>query len=236
VRANGHLGLGNSLFQLGWKGLADETYPADPAALPNLGRFDTLVKKALAKLRESEAAEDTDTGNFVSIEALITNWADAVRHYDSALAQSPAEPVARQNREMTMTYLKRLKELLEEEKQAAEQAMPQPGEGQPQAGDGDKEGDKEGDKDGKSKKPGDNDGDGGKEPKDGNGNEGDKDKDGKNGKKPDKDKKDGEKKDGGNPNESPQERAHRILKENADPEKGPLAPGRREFRNAEKDW
>jgi Ca-activated chloride channel family protein len=234
VRANGHLGLGNSLFQLGWKGLADEAYPADPATLPDIGQFDALVKKALAKLRESEAAEDTDTGNFVMIESLITNWADAVRHYNSALSLSTADPVARQNREMTMTYLKRLEELLKEEKQAAEQAMPQPepGEGQPGDGDCDKEGGN-----GKPKKSGEP-GNGNKDPKDGKGEEGDKDKDqdGKNGKKPDKDKKDGEKKDGGDPNESPQERAHRILKENADPEKGPITPGRREFRNAEKDW
>lgn len=236
VRANGHLGLGNSLFQLGWKGLADETYPAAPAELPDTEQFDKLVKNALAKLREAEAAEDADTGNFVMIESLITNWADAVKHYNSALSQAPADPVARQNREMTMTYLKRLEELLEEEKQATEQALPQPGEGEP--GDGEPQegdGDKEGDKDGKGK-PGDQDKEGGKEPKDGKGNEGDKDKDGKNGKKPDKDNKDGDKKDGENPNESPQERAHRILKENADPEKGPVTPGRREFRNAEKDW
>ena len=49
------------------------------------------------------------------------------------------------------------------------------------------------------------------------------------------DKKDGDK-GGDNPNESPKERAHRILKENADLEKGPLSPGHREYGNAQKDW
>ena len=84
------------------------------------------------------------------------------------------------------------------------------------------------------KQPGDK-GEGDKDPEDGSGDEGEKDKDGKKGKDQDKDKKDGDK-EGENPNESPQESAHRILKENADLEKGPLTPGRREFRDASKDW
>ena len=75
-------------------------------------------------------------------------------------------------------------------------------------------------------------GKGDKEPKDGSGDEGDKDKDGKKGKE--KNDTDG---DGGeDPNESPEDRARRILKDNADLETGPLSPGRREFRDAKKDW
>lgn len=235
VQAQGHLGMGNSLFQLGWKGLSGENYPADPASVPDLNRFDTIVKEALAKLRESEAPEEGDAGGYVKIESLATNWADAVRHYDSTLSLFPADKVARNNRGMTMAYLKRLGELLEQEKQDAEQAMqqPQPGEGPPQPGEGPpREGDGqgepqegEGDKKGPEKT-------GDKNPKDGKGGKGDKEK---NGKKGDDDKKDGDK-GGENPNESPQERAHRILKENADLEKGPLSPARREFRDAPKDW
>lgn len=236
VQASGHLGLGNSLFQLGWKGLSGESYPTDPASIPDLDRFDTVVKEALAKLRETESPEEGETDGFAKMESLVTNWADAVRHYDSALARSPADKAGRTNREMTVTYLKRLEELMKEEKEETEQSMPQPqsGEGQPQEGEGDGEGEpKEGEGDQKGdKKPGDK-GDGEKDPKDGSGGEGDKEKDGK--KDKDKDDKDGDK-DGENPNESPQERATRILKENADLEKGPLTPGRREFRDAEKDW
>jgi len=236
VQANGHVGIGNSLFQLGWKGLSGEFYPTDPVSVPDLDRFDTIVKEALAKLRESDSPDEGDANGFVKMEALVTNWADAVRHYDSALSRFPSDKVADKNRKMTLTYLKRLQELMKEEKEETEQSMPQPqpGEGKPQEGDGEGEGEpKEGEGDQKGpKKTGDK-GEGDKDPKDSSGGEGDKDKDGKKGKE--EDDKEGDK-DGENPNESPGERAHRILKENADLEKGPLTPGRREFRDAENDW
>ncbi len=236
VQASGHLGIGNSLFQLGWKGLYGESYPTDPASVPDLDRFDTIVKEALAKLRESDAPEEGDTSGFVKMESLVTNWADAVRHYDSALSKSPDDELAGKNREMLLTYLKRLQELLNEEKEETEQSMPQPqsGKGKPKEGEGEGEGEPEegeGEQEG-SKKPGEK-GEGDEESKDGSGGEDDQEKDGKKGKNKDKNPGD---KDGDNPNESPQERAHRILKENSDLEKGPLTPGRREFRDAEKDW
>jgi Ca-activated chloride channel homolog len=237
VQANGHLGLGNSLFQLGWKGLSGESYPTDPTSIPDLDRFDTIVKEALAKLRETEEPEQGESSGYVQIESLISNWTDAIRHYDSALSG----PVPRQNRQLTMTYLKRLEKLLDQEKKDTEQAMQQAGQGPPQQGGGDDEGEGEGegDKGGKKgqngdKKPG-NKGSGNKKSKDGSGKDGEQDKNGKNGQDKDHDKKDGDKR-GENPNESPQDRARRILKENADLEKGPLAPSRREFRDAEKDW
>jgi len=219
--------MGNSLFQLGWKGLTNEAYPTDPASVPDLARFDTIFKEALAKSRESVTPAAGDTGGFIKIESVITNWTDSVRHYQSALRQAPDQKTAIQNRDLAITYLKRIKELLKEEEQDAQQAMPQPGEGPPQEGDEEGEG---------SKKPGEK-GEDGKEPKDGKGGEEDPDKEGDKGKNKDKDsaEKDGEK-DSPDPNESPTERAHRILEENADLEKGPLSPGRREFQNAEKDW
>ena len=239
VQASGHLGMGNSLFQLGWKGLAGEAYPTDPAALPDLDRFDTLAKEALAKLRESETPAEGDASGYVQMESLITNWADAIRHYDSAITRFPNDPVADQNRTMALTYLKRLEELLDQETQETEQSLPQPqpGQGPPQEGEGEApEGEGQPD-DGEGKgdkKPGEK-GDGKKDPKDqpGDGEDGDKDKDGKKGKDEKKDKGD---EGGDNPNESPKERAHRILKENADLEKGPLSPARREYGNAQKDW
>lgn len=234
VQANGHLGMGNSLFQLGWQGLTGESYPTQ--YLPDLAQFDTVVKEALAKLRESDAPDEGETSGFVKFESLITNWADAIKHYDSAATKSPGDKAARGNRELTTTYLKRLEELLKQEEEETEQSMPeaQPGQGEPQEGEGDgepKEGDGKGDKDG-PKQPGGK-GDKDKDQKDGSGDDGEKDKDGK--KPGDKNKKDGDK-DGDNPNESPEERAHRILKENADLEKGPLSPGRRDFFDAQKDW
>jgi hypothetical protein len=192
------------------------------------------VKEALAKLRESESPEEGEASGYVKFELLITNWTDAVRHYDSTLALFPSDDIAKKNRGLTMIYLKRLGELLDQEKQDTEQSMPepQPSEGQPQPGEGEpKEGEKG--KDG-TKQSGDK-GESDKAPKDGKGKDGEKKDNGQKGKEKDKDQKDGDK-EGENPNESPQERAHRILKENADLEKGPLTPGRREFRDAEKDW
>ena len=233
VQANGHFGLGNSLFQLGWKGLSGETYPADPTSLPDLNRFDTIVKEALAKLSEAEEPEQGKSSGYIKFESLITNWTDAIRHYDSATS----DPISRQNRQLTLTYLKRLEELLDQEKKDTEQAMQQAGQGPPQQGEGDGEGEKEGEKGEKGKKkPGEKGGDK-KGPNKGSGEDGEKDRDGKGGKEKDKneDEKDGDKR-GENPNESPKERATRILRENSDLEKGPVAPGRREFRDAKNDW
>ncbi|MEI6654596.1 MAG: hypothetical protein WCP45_07505, partial [Verrucomicrobiota bacterium] len=42
--------------------------------------------------------------------------------------------------------------------------------------------------------------------------------------------------DAAKPDETPEERARRILGENADLEKGPMRPGRIEYNNPEKDW
>ncbi|MEX1115991.1 MAG: VWA domain-containing protein [Akkermansiaceae bacterium] len=234
VRAQAHLGAGNSLFQLGWQGLSGKAYPTDPAAVPDLDRFDTIVKELLAKLRETEAPEDGETNGYVRIESLITNWADSVRHYNSAVVSTPNDKIASRNRELTMTYLKRLRELLEQEKQDTEQSMPepQPGEGEPQEGEGEPgEGEpEEGEGEGGDKKP---EGEGDEE-KDGKSGDKGEDPNGKSGKNDEEqnDSKKGER----DPNESPEERATRLLKENADLEKGPLSPGRREFRDPEKDW
>jgi Ca-activated chloride channel family protein len=231
VLASGHLGMGNSLFQLGWKSLTTEAYPSDPGSIPDLARFDTIFKEALAKSRESETPDAGDTGGFTKIEAIITNWADSVRHYESSLRQSPENKAAKQNRDLAWTYLKRIEELLKQEEEETRQAMPQSGDGPPQEGQGDGEGEEKGEK-----QPGEK-GKGDEDPKDGKGGDKEPEKEGENGKNKDKgkDEKDGDK-DGADPNESPKERAHRILKENADLEKGPLSPGRREFRDAEKDW
>ncbi len=235
IQASAHLGMGNSLFQLGWQGLSEETYPSTPESLPDLERFDTMVKELLAKLRETEAPQEGEASGYVRIESLITNWADAVRHFDSAMVLAPSDKAAQQNRNLTMTYLKRLRELLKQEEQETEQSMPQPqpGKGEPQKGDGGSgEGDPkegEGDKEGPKKQDGKN----GEEQQDKNDGKGEK-PEGKDGKKGEQDQeaKNGDK----NPNESPEDRARRILKENSDCEKGPLTPGRYEFQDPEEDW
>ncbi len=238
VLSSAHLGLGNTLFQLGWEGLSGEAYPSDPAQLPDLDRFDTLVKELLAKTRETDEPEEGETNGYVRVESLITNWTDAVRHFDSSSASLTSEQAGRQNRELTMIYLKRLRELLKQEEQETQQSMPQPqqGEGEPQkGGEGSGKGEpNEGEGgEGEQKKPGEGDGD--EEQKDKSGGEGDEPNQGKGGKgekEDESDSKNGEK----DPNESPVDRARRILKENSDVEKGPLAPGRYEFMPPQEDW
>ena len=238
VRHQAHLGMGNSLFQLGWQALANEPYPTNSTELPDLDRFDALVKEMLAKLRESEAPEEGETNGFVRTESLITNWTDSVRHYTSALSSTPNDQVAARNRDLTITYLKRLQELLEEEQQETEQAIPepQPSDGEPQEGEGEP-------KEGDEGEPGEEGEEGDQKPDGESGEE--KDKDGKSGDQGEDPKANGgkkkeepndSKKGENDPNESPEERATRLLKENSDLEKGPLSPGRREFQDPEKDW
>lgn len=223
VRAGGHIGMGNTLFQLGWQGLADETYPEESQQPPDLDKFKELVLKRLAAMQKSDLQDEGDTQDFIRIDSLMANWADAIRHYRSALDDDPGNARARHNSETTMIYLKKLQEILKEEQEKAKQAMPQiiPGQGPPQEGD-----------------DGDNpDGENGNGDQEGNHGKGDKqsDKDGNGDKK--KDDKDGEDgKDKGDPNESAEERARRLLKENSDLEKGPLNPGRYRENSPEKDW
>lgn len=229
VLAEAHLGMANSLFQLGWLELADSAYPQDLKSSPDMAQFDQLVRTRLKKL--ADAKED---GEMEKIEVLITNWTDAVRHYDSAISNMPASNAAKNNRQMTITYLKRLRELLEEEKEKTEQNMPMPqpggeGESQPDEGDGDPDEKQGGDQQNKdSKSPGEK-GDEKREKKDGSNGKKPKPKD-----DPGKDKDKGEKPE--DPNETPEKRARRILKDSADLEKGPLTPGQREFNTPAKDW
>jgi Ca-activated chloride channel family protein len=229
VLAEAHLGMANSLFQLGWLELAGSAYPQDPKSSPDMAQFDQLVRTRLKKL--ADAKED---GEMEKIEALITNWTDAVRHYDSAISNMPGNIAAQNNRQMTITYLKRLRELLEEEKEKTEQNMPMPqpggeGESQPEEGDGDPDEKQDGDQQNKdSKSPGDK-GDEKREKKDGSNGKEPKPKD-----DPGKDKNKGDEPE--DPNETPEERARRILKDSADLEKGPLTPGQREFNTPAKDW
>lgn len=232
VAAKAHEGLGNTLFQLGWMGLSGSRYPVGQA-LPDMEEFDGLVREQLKRMSEAEPPESGETNEFIRFDSIILNWTDAVRHYRSAMVMHSANDAARRNEELTIKYLKRLRELLKEEKQKTEEEMQKQGEGQP--GQGDKQDGEGQPQEGKGgtgkpeKDPGDK-GEKGEKEKD-KGKGGDKEKDeGDKGKKPDE--KDGE----GDPNESPEEHARRKLSENADVEKGPLSSGRHEFSPPEKDW
>lgn len=227
VLTEAHLGMANSLFQLGWMELAGYAYPQDPKQTPDMAQFDQIARNRIKKI--ADAKED---GEVEKIQALITNWTDAIRHCDSAIAQSKNNIVAKNNRLMTLTYLKRLRELLEEEKEKTQQCMPMPqpggeGESEPDEGDGEPDENQDGNQQHKdSKSPGDK-GDEKRDKKDGSNGNQPKPKD-------DQGKDKGDKPDA--PNETPEKRARRILEDSADLEKGPLTPGQREFNPPAKDW
>jgi Ca-activated chloride channel family protein len=231
VAGKGHEGMGNTLFQLGWMGLSGSRYPVGEE-VPDMEKFDELVREQLKRMEESELPESGETNEFIRIDSIILNWADAIRHYRSAMVKNPGSETARRNEELAMGYLVRLKELLEEEQEQTEgeitqmeQAQPQPSDGPGQEGEpGEGEGDGEPQEKGEGPE--------GEEPENkGKGGDKDPEKDDK-GKEPDE----SDSKGGADPNETPEERARRILSENADLQKGPLTPGRREFMNPDKDW
>lgn len=240
VRRNAHLGNGNALFQLGWMGLADSAYPSEPGELPDLDRFDAIARERIARMLDGPEPETGETDGFARIRDTIINWSDAVRHYQSALDLDPSDESAVENRRTTMTYLQRLQELLEEERDETDESMPDSGEGegeaQPQPGD--EPGDEPGDPS--------EDGRGDEEPEDGSGGDPEEDPENPDSQPGDRESPDepqpeepGEEPGDAepeDPNETPEERARRILSENADVETGPLNPGRREFMPPEKDW
>jgi Ca-activated chloride channel family protein len=242
VASDAHEGLANTLFQLGWIGVSGSRYPKGNA-VPDMEKFDELVREQLQKMGEGTVPVIGETNGYIRFEAIMLNWSDAVRHYRSATAKNPKDDKPLRNEDMTMAYLKRLAELLDEEKKQTAEEMAQQQQQQQQQGDGEpdpngepKEGDgsgekKPGDKGGagdKEKSPDSKEGKDGKEPKEGKGEEGDKPEE--------NDKAENSDDSGKNPNESPEDEARRKLKENSDVEKGPLSPGRRGFRLPKKDW
>jgi hypothetical protein len=181
---------------------------------------------------EAEPPESGETNEFIRIDSIIVNWADAIRHYRSALEKNPDAETARRNEELAMGYLVRLKELLEEEKEQTEQEIAQMEQAQPQPGDGPGQEGEPGEGEGEGEPQEKGEGAEGEKPEEkGEGGDEDPEK-GDEGKEPDESDSKGE----ADPNETPEERARRILSENADLQKGPLTPGRREFRSPEKDW
>lgn len=231
LRASAHHGLGNTLFQLGWQLLSDQAYPTE--SVSDLTRFDTLVRQYLAGMLGNGRVESSQ--NHSNLRKIITNWSDAVRHYDSALAANPDDQSPAHNRKLTLVYLKRLAELLEEHENQANQMMPPPPQPKPDEGDKQDQGDDPKDpqkpdegKNGPPKPEGSESPQDSQQPP----HEGDKDGEQESDGKPD----DPQAEPKTLPGETPEDRARRILKENADIEKGPLTPGYREFRDPEKDW
>ena len=250
-----HHGLGNTLFEIGWARLSGgDAYPEtwepqeeddksdafdrvsdalldrpDDNRLPegDMAAFEAMAKGRLAEWMKEETPEDSRSEGSERFNRLLTDWSDAIKHYDSAIAFEPAE----HNRELTHLHLKKLQEILNQLEENAQQlqAVPSPGEGEQPGDDPGEEGEK-------GKEPGE--GEGGDEQGEGSGNEeGEEPNDGgENGEEPKPaDEGDDDSKEP-KPGESPEEAARRILNENADLQKGALSPGRTRFKKPKKDW
>jgi Ca-activated chloride channel family protein len=266
VRAAAHHGLGTQLFGSGWRrlsngafypqiakpgdekksdafsriadailGLSGEEKPEGKEAEKDpLAAFDAMVREAMSRWMQGEVPENGETEGFSRFSGVLSDWIDGVKHFDSALRYDPSLGNATHNRALTVKHLKRLREILEEVEENAQQIQPspEPGEGegegdQPQP-EGQGEGDQEGEGKGDQEREGKGDGEGDKKEEEGKGGERPEDK------KPGDTGKDGAKQP--KPGESPEDAARRILRENADFEKGALSPGSLEYRQPEKDW
>src|SRR5690606_5505040 len=69
VASSAHFGMGNTLFQLGWQGLADQPYPTEPSDVPDLERFEILVKERLAQMKDSDEEAVGKSADFVRMES-----------------------------------------------------------------------------------------------------------------------------------------------------------------------
>ena len=215
--------------------LLDMPEEADVAGL-TLGRFEKMAKERLAEWMAEETEDDDESRGYQRFNSLLTDWIDGVRHFDGAEGYEDS----RHNRELTVKHLKKLREIFDQLEQNAQQiqAIPQPvpgedGEGEPQEGEGDGEPQ---DGEGESRENGEPN-DSGEDPDDGSGDEGEEEGDGDEG---DEQEGEGETEDGdetgAKPGETEEDAARRILRENADLQKGALSPGRIEYRRPEKDW
>jgi Ca-activated chloride channel family protein len=247
VASHAHFGLANTLFQIGWQSLAKAPYPADPKSAPDLTAFDAIVKERLNEMLKATPEGDEPTPGIKEFESTVLNWSDATAHYDSALAGDPANPDLTHNRDTTITYFKRLMELLQQEQQQTSESIPEPqpnpspgnpgeekGEGPGQQPDQQKNPENEGGDDKDPKDQGDKGGDSKEPPKD-PGDKGDP-KDNQGDKPDSKQKGDPKESDAPQPDETPEDAARRILGENADLQKGPPRAGRHIQRHPQKDW
>ncbi|MEP4079476.1 vWA domain-containing protein [Haloferula sp.] len=252
-----HHGVGNTLFEIGWERLSGGAPYPDTGEPPeeneddndafdrlsdalldrtddsrplegDMAAFEEMVKNRLDEWMKEETPEGRTSSGSELFDQLLTDWIDAVRHYDSTVAFEPAD----HNRELTVLHLKKLQEILSKLEENAQriQAVPMPQEGE---GEGEEPEGQEGD----GEDPGEGEGD--EEEGDGSGDEeGDKPNGGDNGDKEPKGSDEGEddKSKEPKPGESPEEAARRILNENSDLQKGALSPGRNRFRRPDKDW
>jgi|GEM_PF-204513 len=203
--------------------------------------FEEMVRQRLTEWMTDSSESDSPARGADRFNGVLTDWIDAVRHFDAA----PGVPGAAANRELTVKHLRKLREILEELQETAEalQAMPQsPGEGQPQQQGEPGEGqqgeprEQEGGEGGEDPQQ-QGEGDEPQEDEEGPGDSEDEDEPGQDGDEPPEDEGEDEGSTEPQPDESPEEAARRILGENSDLQKGALSPGRIRYRQRpDKDW
>jgi Ca-activated chloride channel family protein len=231
IRSAAHQGMGNTLFQLGWMELSGgSVYPGEEEGQK---QFDDMLQERMKEWMEDDKTDPKEqSAGYRTMKTIMLNWADAVRHSQSVLQLRPDNTDAEQNGRVARSYLEKLRQKMEQQQQEMQAQMQGQGEQQgDQPGEGQGEGDQEGEGEGQPK-----------DPKDGKGDsEGDKDGDGK--KDPDGKTPEGEKPDPNNTHgkdrkagETKEEHALRKLNENADLQRGIVAPGRHEYRRPAKDW
>ncbi|MDX1680638.1 MAG: VWA domain-containing protein [Akkermansiaceae bacterium] len=241
VRIAAHHGMGNILFQQGWLRFMEKPYTAQTNSTSSMERFEFMVRAKLEQLKRRELGKEPEPGEFdyESIKDAILDWTDSARHFQSVLSIDSNNEGAQQNLEVTTTYLRRLKELLEEDEKRTEEAIPdvlqvpESGDGEPQERSEDAEGG------GGEQDPPENEGDGDGNEREGEGESSDGEPDGREPQDPgpsraEKDIPDHS--DNVRPGESPDERARRILRDSSDLEKGPISPGQFRLRQPEKNW
>lgn len=232
IRSAAHQGMGNTLFQLGWMELSEGApYPGEQEGSK---QFDELLQARIKEWMEDQKTEaKEESAGYLTMKTIMLNWADAVRHSQSALQLQPGNSDAAQNGKVARNYLEKLRQKMEQQQQEMQAQMQGQGEqeGDQQPGEGQGEGEQEGEGEGQPKEPQDGKGDDEGE-EDG---EGQKDPNGQTpeGEKPDPNNTHGKDRKAG---ETKEEHALRKLNENADLQRGIVAPGRHEYRRPSKDW
>ena len=240
LQEKAHYNLGNTLVQWGWTTL--DLPPSSDTENVFLESMRQLYADPASQQTQAPAAQSTQAAQAPKLTAadvakIKTNWQDAISHYQASLLVNADNTEAQDNLREVEKMLEQLKQAQEQAKQEAEQKK----EDQNKKDQGD-QGDQENKQDGE--------GDGDKKDSDQEGEKDDKNKsDGD-----DSDQQDnqadnqnnpqsGNPEDGGeeqaaepNPEETKEEFAARILREQSDAEVRPVRRRLMQLRRPEKDW
>ena len=240
LQEKAHYNLGNTLVQWGWTTL--DLPPSSDTENAFLESMRQLYADPASQQTQAPAAQATQAAQAPKLTAadvakIKTNWQDAISHYQASLMVNADNTEAQDNLREVEKMLEQLKQAQEQAKQEAEQKK----EDQNKKDQGD-QGDQENKQDGE--------GDGDKKDSDQEGEKDDKNKsDGD-----DSDQQDnqadnqnnpqsGNPEDGGeeqaaepNPEETKEEFAARILREQSDAEVRPVRRRLMQLRRPEKDW